>query len=58
MCCGVSARADLFSSALAEARIARGTNNVDFNPPMLAALVGLRGDPELAGNDPTEGAQS
>jgi len=54
----VSARADLFSSALAEARIARGTNNVDFNPPMLAALVGLRGDPELAGNDPTEGAQS
>lgn len=43
-CCGVYARADFLPNALAEAPVARGTTNVDFNPPMRAALAGLRED--------------
>lgn len=46
-CCGVYARADLLPSALAEAPVARGTTNVDFNPPMRAALAGLRDDHDV-----------
>ena len=41
-CCGVYARADFLPDALAEAPVARGTTNVDFNPPMRAALASLR----------------
>jgi hypothetical protein len=54
VCCGVYARADFLPSALAEAPIARGTTNVDFNPPMRAALAGLRDDQDvqlLVGDD-------
>src|ERR1700745_457474 len=36
-CCGVYARADLLPGALRSAPVARGTTNVDFNPPMRAA---------------------
>jgi hypothetical protein len=46
-CCGVYARADLLPNALAEKPVARGTTNVDFNPPMRAALSGLREDQKV-----------
>jgi len=38
-CCGVHARLDLPPQALAAAPVASGTTNVDFNPPMRAALA-------------------
>ena len=40
-CCGVHARLDLGPEALDGADIGRGTTNVDFNPPMRAALTSL-----------------
>jgi hypothetical protein len=46
-CCGVYARADILPAALTDAPIARGATNVDFNPPMRAALAGLRDDQEV-----------
>jgi hypothetical protein len=39
-CCGVHARLDLPPEALQAAPFASGTTNVDFNPPMRAALAG------------------
>jgi hypothetical protein len=39
-CCGVHARLDLPPAALAARPAASGTTNVDFNPPMRAALAG------------------
>jgi hypothetical protein len=39
-CCGVHARLDLPPDALQAAPVASGTTNVDFNPPMRAALAG------------------
>jgi SWIM zinc finger len=39
-CCGVHARLDLPPDALEAAPVASGTTNVDFNPPMRAALTG------------------
>ena len=39
-CCGVHARLDLLPPALAGPPVAAGTTNVDFNPPMRAALAG------------------
>ena len=39
-CCGVHARLDLPPSALAATPVTSGTTNVDFNPPMRAALAG------------------
>jgi hypothetical protein len=39
-CCGVHARLDLPPSALSTLPVASGTTNVDFNPPMRAALAG------------------
>lgn len=39
-CCGVHARLDLPPDALEAAPVASGTTNVDFNPPMRAALAG------------------
>jgi hypothetical protein len=39
-CCGVHARLDLPPGALATAPVTSGTTNVDFNPPMRAALAG------------------
>jgi SWIM zinc finger len=47
-CCGVYARADLLPDALAEAPVARGTTNVDFNPPMRAALARLRDEHDVS----------
>ncbi len=41
-CCGVYARVDLLPGAVRGERIGRGTTNVDFNPPMLAALATIR----------------
>ena len=43
-CCGVYARVDLHSGATTGHRVGRGTTNVDFNAPMLAALARIRGD--------------
>jgi hypothetical protein len=40
-CCGVHARLDLLPAAFAEAPIASGTTNVDFNDAMRAALAGV-----------------
>jgi hypothetical protein len=41
-CCGVYARVDLLPGAVRGERLGRGTTNVDFNPPMLSALVMIR----------------
>jgi len=38
-CCGVYARADLLPDMLAAETFGKGTTNVDFNPPMRAALT-------------------
>lgn len=40
-CCGVYARLDLEPESLDGAAVAWGTTNVDFNPPMRAALAGV-----------------
>ena len=41
-CCGVYARADLLPDMLAAETFGKGTTNVDFNPPMRAALTQCR----------------
>jgi hypothetical protein len=41
-CCGVYARADLLPGMLAADIAGKGTTNVDFNPPMRAALSKVR----------------
>jgi hypothetical protein len=41
-CCGAYARVDLHPEAVRGERFGRGTTNVDFNPPMLAALAMVR----------------
>lgn len=41
-CCGVYARVDLLPEAMEGMLLAPGTTNVDFNPPMRAALSVLR----------------
>ena len=41
-CCGVYGRVDLLPTAIDGALLAPGTTNVDFNPPMRAALSRLR----------------
>jgi hypothetical protein len=41
-CCGVYARLDLLGPAFHADRLDPGTSNVDFNPPMRAALARLR----------------
>ncbi len=41
-CCGVYARLDLLGNAFDADRLEPGTANVDFNPPMRAALAKLR----------------
>lgn len=41
-CCSAYARVDLLPDAVAGERMDRGTTNVDFNAPMLAALARLR----------------
>ncbi len=43
-CCGVYARVDLPVEAFSSELQGRGTTNVDFNPPMRAALSKLRQD--------------
>src|SRR5688572_1666307 len=40
--CSVYARVDLLPDALDGALLGHGTTNVDFNPPMRAALAGIR----------------
>ena len=41
-CCGVYARLDLLPTSFEAERLEAGTSNVDFNPPMRAALARLR----------------
>ena len=41
-CCGVYVRVDLLPNAVRDAKFGRGTTNVDFNAPMLAALAKVR----------------
>src|SRR5262245_52647194 len=41
-CCGVYARVDLLPEAIDGKTTGRGTTNVDFNAPMLAALAKIR----------------
>jgi hypothetical protein len=41
-CCGVYARLDFLSNAFDADRLESGTSNVDFNPPIRAALARLR----------------
>jgi len=46
-CCGVYARADLLPDMLAADTFGKGTTNVDFNPPMRAALTQVRAGESL-----------
>jgi len=41
-CCSTYARVDLLPEALEGKTVGRGTTNVDFNPPILAALARIR----------------
>ena len=41
VCCGVYARFDLHASGLEGSYFSKGTTNVDFNPPMRAALQSI-----------------
>ncbi|MCX7400948.1 MAG: SWIM zinc finger domain-containing protein [Planctomycetales bacterium] len=41
-CCGVYVRVDLLPDSVRDAKFGRGTTNVDFNAPMLAALAKVR----------------
>lgn len=41
VCCGAYARLDLKPEAIDGEWVGRGTTNVDFNPPMRTALIGL-----------------
>ncbi len=41
-CCGVYARADMLPDMLVSEQFGKGTTNVDFNPPMRAALAKVR----------------
>ncbi len=56
-CCGVYARVDLHSGATTGHRVGRGTTNVDFNAPMLAALARIRADSEVELSVGQEGVQ-
>ncbi|HND55802.1 MAG TPA: hypothetical protein PLV92_25475, partial [Pirellulaceae bacterium] len=40
-CCGAYARVDWLPAALRGETLGRGTTNIDFNPPLLAALASL-----------------
>ncbi len=42
VCCGVYARFDLSGQAIDGSWLSKGTTNVDFNPPMRAAMASLR----------------
>jgi hypothetical protein len=46
-CCSAYARVDLLPGAIIGETAGRGTTNVDFNPPMLAALARLRDDEDV-----------
>jgi hypothetical protein len=46
-CCGVYARADLLPDMLVAETFGKGTTNVDFNPPMRAALTQVRSGESL-----------
>ncbi|MCH9648293.1 MAG: SWIM zinc finger domain-containing protein [Deltaproteobacteria bacterium] len=47
-CCSVYARVDLLPEALSGSMVGRGTTNVDFNPPLRAALARVRDDDPVA----------
>jgi hypothetical protein len=46
-CCGVYARTDMLPDMLTPEAFGKGTTNVDFNPPMRAALSKIRGGSSL-----------
>ncbi len=46
-CCGVYARADLLPDMLVAETFGKGTTNVDFNPPMRAALTQVHKEESL-----------
>lgn len=57
VCCGVYARFDLAGNALDGAWLSKGTTNVDFNPPMRAALSALNNSEQVGlkiGSDSVE----
>lgn len=57
VCCGVYARFDLTGNALDGACLSKGTTNVDFNPPMRAALSVLNNSDQVGlkiGSDSVE----
>ncbi len=47
-CCSTYARVDFLPDAVRGQWLARGTTNVDFNPPMQAALARLRGSDKVS----------
>lgn len=50
VCCGVYARVDLRENAIDGEWVGRGTTNVDFNPPMRAALINILGSERVGLN--------
>jgi hypothetical protein len=48
VCCGAYARLDLHESALGGDWLSKGTTNVDFNPPMRAALASVLNSQKVA----------
>lgn len=57
VCCGAYARLDLKSEAIDGEWIGRGTTNVDFNPPMRTALIGLLDSEQVGLNVGDEGVE-
>lgn len=50
VCCGVYARVDLRANAIDGEWVGKGTTNVDFNPPMRAALINILNGDEVGLN--------
>lgn len=57
VCCGVYARIDLRPNAIDGEWVGRGTTNVDFNPPMRAALVSILNSENVGLNVGAEGVE-
>jgi hypothetical protein len=57
VCCGVYCRVDLNPNAIDGDWVGRGTTNVDFNPPMRAALAGLLDSEQVGLNVGADGVE-
>lgn len=57
VCCGVYCRVDLKPDAIDGDWVGRGTTNVDFNPPMRAALAGILESEQVGLNVGVDGVE-